>query len=166
MAWQRRVLVVANQTAGSDELLSALRTRAEGGPAGFTLLIPCGPAGRRDARQRLNDALERMRAAGLEVDGRLGEDPNPLFAITEVWDAAAYDEIVISTFPSGTSHWMNLDLPQRVAKITDAPVEHVVSAKAPAKTADAYEVRSPPPRRSASDKISGVFGTPRAPKAG
>jgi hypothetical protein len=157
-------LVVANQTAGSDELLEALRKRVEGGPAGFTLLIPCGPGGRTDARTRLNQAVDRMRAAGLEVDGRLGDDPNPLFAITEVWDAASYDEIVISTFPSGTSHWMNLDLPQRVAKITDAPVEHVVSAKPADTSADAYEAHSPPQPRSTSDKISGVFGTPRAPR--
>lgn len=153
--------MVANQTAGSDELLTALRKRAEDGPAGFTLLIPCGPAGRTETRKRLDEAVDRMRAAGLEVEGRLGDDPNPLFSVTEVWDASAYDEIVISTFPSGTSHWLNLDLPQRVAKITDAPVEHVVSAKPAATSADAYEVRSPPPRRSVSDQISGVFGAPR-----
>jgi hypothetical protein len=26
------------------------------------------------------------------------------------------------------SHWLNCDLPQRVARLTDAPVEHVVAA--------------------------------------
>jgi hypothetical protein len=69
-----------------------------------------------------------MRAAGLEVVGKLGCDSNPMFALTEEWDASKFDEIVISTFPSGVSHWMNLDLPQRVARLTDAPVEHVVAA--------------------------------------
>jgi hypothetical protein len=68
-----------------------------------------------------------MRAADLEVVGKLGIDSNPMFALTEEWDAAKFDEIVISTFPSGVSHWLNLDLPQRVARLTDAPVEHVVA---------------------------------------
>jgi hypothetical protein len=134
VAWQTNVLVVANRTAGSDELIGALRRRAEVGPVRCTLLMPAGPGGRADARERLDEALARIRAAGVEAEGRIGVDPNPLFCIGEVWDPAHYDEIILSTFPSGISHWMNLDLPQRVAKLTDAPVEHVVSepARAPA----------------------------------
>ena len=128
MPWQTNVLVVANRTSGSDELIECLRRRADKGPTAFTLLVPAGADTREDARERLDQALARMRATGLQVVGKLGVDPNPLFALTEVWDAAKFDEIVISTFPSGVSHWMNLDLPQRVARLTDAPVEHVVSA--------------------------------------
>ena len=127
MPWQSNVLVVANRTAGSEELITTLRRRADAGPTAFTLLVPCDGGGRSEARDRLDAALTLMRAAGLEVVGKLGIDSNPLFALTEVWDPAKFDEIVISTFPSGVSHWMNLDLPQRVARITDAPVEHVVA---------------------------------------
>jgi hypothetical protein len=129
VAWQRTVLVVANRTAGSDELIERLERRAAEGPLRCTLLMPVGPD-RSDAYERLEDALIRMHRAGIEVEGRLGVDPNPLFCISEVWDPAHYDEIVISTFPSGVSHWLNVDLPQRVARLTDAPVEHVVSAEA------------------------------------
>jgi hypothetical protein len=129
VAWQRTVLVVANRTAGSDELIERLERRAAEGPLRCTLLMPVGPD-RSDAYERLEDALIRMHRAGIEVEGRLGVDPNPLFCISEVWDPAHYDEIVISTFPSGVSHWLNVDLPQRVARLTDAPVEHVVSAGA------------------------------------
>jgi hypothetical protein len=68
-----------------------------------------------------------MHRAGIAVEGRLGIDSNPIFCIGEVWDPAHYDEIVISTFPTGVSHWLKVDLPQRVRKLTDAPVEHVVS---------------------------------------
>ena len=39
MPWTTSVLVVANVTAGSDELLEALRSRAEQGPTRFTLLV-------------------------------------------------------------------------------------------------------------------------------
>jgi hypothetical protein len=128
--WQTNVLVVANRTAGSDELIATLRRRADKGPTAFTLLMPADHGARDDARDRLGAALGGMRAAGLEVVGKLGIDSNPMFALSEVWDAALFDEIVISTFPSGVSHWMNLDLPQRVARFTDAPVEHVVAQPA------------------------------------
>ena len=132
MAWQTNVLVVANRTAGSDELIAALKRRAERGPIRCTLLVPAGHGFREEARGRLEEALARMREAGIDSDGRVGVDPNPLFCVGEVWDPSRYDEIIISTFPSGVSHWLNLDLPQRVAKLTDAPVEHVVSAGQPA----------------------------------
>jgi hypothetical protein len=128
VAWQTKLLVVANRTAGSDELIDMLERRAAQGPLHCTLLMPVGPDGRSNAYERLEDALIRIHRAGIAVEGRLGIDPNPLFCIGEVWDPARYDEIVISTFPSGISHWMNLDLPQRVRKLTDAPVHHVVSS--------------------------------------
>lgn len=128
MPWQTNVLVVANRTAGSDELIETMKRRAAKGSTAFTLLVPADPGARDDARDRLDAALERMRSEGLEVVGKLGVDSNPMFALCEEWDAARFDEIVLSTFPSGVSHWMNLDLPQRVARYTDAPVEHVVAA--------------------------------------
>lgn len=124
MAWQTNVLVVANRTAGSDELIDALKRRAERGSMTCTLLVPAGAG----ASKRLEAALGRIRAAGLEADGHVGVDANPLFALAEVWDRSVYDEIVVSTLPTGVSHWLNLDLPQRIARLTDAPVEHVVAA--------------------------------------
>ena len=127
MAWQTSVLVVANRTAGSDELIDALKRRAERGPLSCTLVVPADPGQREDARERLEKAVQRMRAAGLDVSGALGVDSNPLFAVAEIWDPAVYDEIVVSTLPSGVSHWLNVDLPQRLARLTDVPVEHVVS---------------------------------------
>jgi hypothetical protein len=128
VTWQTNLLVVANRTAGSDELLDALRRRAERGAVTCTLLMPAGPGGREEARGRLDEALALMAAAGIEAEGKIGVDPNPLFCIGEIWDPGHYDEIIISTLPGGLSHWLKVDLPQRVAKLTDAPVHHVVSA--------------------------------------
>jgi hypothetical protein len=124
VAWHTNVLVVANRTAGSDELIDALKRRAERGPMECTLLVPAGAG----AADRLEAALARLRAEGLDANGHVGVDANPLFSVAEVWDGSVYDEIVVSTFPTGVSHWLNVDLPQRIARLTDAPVEHVVAA--------------------------------------
>jgi hypothetical protein len=129
MAWKFSVLVVANVTAGSDELLQALRKRAQDGSAAFRLLVPAtghGRGGREGARARLDAALEKLRGAGLEVDGEVG-DADPIAAVHDVWDPKLYDEIVISTLPTGASRWLQVDLPHRVEKITGVQVSHVVA---------------------------------------
>ena len=128
MAWETSVLVVATITAESDELLAAMRARAERGPTRFTLLAPAtepGSAGREAAEGKLNAALERMREAGLKVDGRVG-DSDPIIAVHETWDPREYDEIIVSTLPTHESKWLLIDLPHRVARITGVPVTHVV----------------------------------------
>ena len=130
MAWQTRALVIANRTADSDQLLEALQERARSGPIAFTLLVPAGAGGNRDeARARLESACQRLRAAGLEVEGSLAHDADPLGAVHEAWDPAKYDEIVVCTLPTGVSKWLQVDLPHRVAKATDAPVTHVVAGE-------------------------------------
>jgi hypothetical protein len=124
VAWEFSVLVVANVTASSDELLTALRERAEAGACRFTLVMPGTGA---DRSERLEAALERMRDAGLEnVDGSIG-DPDPLVAVMDLWDPMKCDDIVVSTLPTGSSRWMGLDLPHRLEKLTSVPVRHVVS---------------------------------------
>jgi hypothetical protein len=127
MAWQTSALVIANRTVDSDQLLKALEERARSGPVKFTLLVPCGPTGRDGARGRLEAACERLREAGLEVEGSLARDSEPLAAAHQAWDPAKYDEIVVCTLPTGASKWLQVDLPHRLQKLTDAPVTHVVA---------------------------------------
>ena len=124
MAWEFHVLVVANVTATSDELLNALRERSSRGACRFTLLMPREGDG---ADGRLGEALQAMRAAGLEnVSGQVG-DPDPIVATMELWDPMKFDEIVVSTLPTGSSRWLGLDLPHRLEKLTSVTVRHVVS---------------------------------------
>ena len=124
MAWEFSLLVVANVTASSDELLDCLRERAEKGACRFTLIMPATGA---DARSRLDAALARMDEAGLEhVEGSVG-DPDPVVAVMEIWDPMKFDEIIVSTLPTGSSRWLGLDLPHRLEKLTSVPVRHVVS---------------------------------------
>lgn len=144
MPWEYSVLVVANVTAGSDELIEALRRRAEKDPVRFTLLVPAtggGRGGREAAHRRMDAALERMRAAGLQVEGRIG-DSDPLVAVHDAWDPREYDEIVVSTLPTAASKWLQVDVPHRVERITGIPATHVV-AQEPRREIQGM----PPPKR-------------------
>jgi hypothetical protein len=134
------VLVVANRTAESPELIDALRERAAQGEVTFTLLVPSTPhgvawaadmhSGGGEAEGHMNNAVERMRAAGLNVkDGKVG-DPDPIAAVQDEVNFATYDEIVVSTLPGGISKWLKLDLPHRVERTTGLPTTHVVANEA------------------------------------
>ncbi|HWD65258.1 MAG TPA: hypothetical protein VG405_08790 [Solirubrobacteraceae bacterium] len=132
MAWKKNVLVVANVTASSEELLAALSRLAEGTTSQFTLLVPATPfaGGREAAQSALDMALSRLREAGLAVAGQLG-DPDPCLAVSEIWNPREYDEIVVSTLPLGSSKWLHAGLPERIGRLTGAPVTHVVSQPSP-----------------------------------
>ena len=130
MAYKRSVLVVANRTAGSDELLEALRARAEQGPTSYTLVVPpttAGRQGREAAEAKLELALKRAREAGIALTGQLGP-PEPLDAVQAVWDPRKFDEVIVSTLPGQASKWMLMDLPHRVARFTGVQVTHVVGS--------------------------------------
>jgi hypothetical protein len=124
MAWEFHVLVVANLTAGSEELLAALRERADQNACRFTLLVPrSGP----ESAALLEEALEAMRAAGLpKVEGYMG-DRDPIVAVMEIWDPRKFDEIVVSTLPTGVSRWLEIALPRRLERLTSVNVRHVVA---------------------------------------
>ena len=139
-----RILVVANQTADSDQLLDVLRERASGGPTRFTLLVPvthrgaataaadwpdvAAAADEAEADERMSRALERFRSFGLDVEGRLGV-PDALAAVREETGRQRYDQIIVSTLPLHVSKWLKLDLPHRVERATGLPVIHVTASE-------------------------------------
>lgn len=131
-----QVLVVANRTAGSEELLDALRERAHAGPAHFHLVVPATPhgvswaadmhSGTATAEHDLEGALARLRELGIDCDGEVG-DPDPIAAVHDSAHFGRYDEVIVSTLPKHLSRWLKLDLPRRVAHATGLPVKHVVA---------------------------------------
>ena len=141
MPWKRQILVVANVTAGSQTLLNALSDRAERDPTAIHLIVPASPSreGRAAAKQTLEDAVAQLRAAGLEAAGAIGPS-DPLTATIEAWDPKRFDEIVVSTLPMRLSKWLHAGLPERIEKLTGAPVTHIISQ--PPKPA--VEVAPPP----------------------
>jgi hypothetical protein len=123
------VLVVANLTASSQHLLHALKARAERSPIRITLVMPAqgpGLGGREAVKARLDEALEGMRAAGLEAEGAIG-DADPMEAVAECFDPARHDEAFVCTLPGRSSKWLQHDFPHRVARFTGVPVTHVVA---------------------------------------
>lgn len=147
MTWKRSFLVVANVTATSGELIGELKSRADQQPCTFTLVIPATPfgGGREAANTTLGKALEDLHEAGLEADGNVG-NADPILAVTDAWDPKRYDEIIVSTLPMRFSKWLHAGLPERIGKLTDAPVTHVVSQ--PPKPELAVAPPPAPPDRS------------------
>src|SRR5690349_10167187 len=121
-------LLVAHQTAESDELLAAARELAQQDPeAEFVLLVPATPVGSllvweegetaEVARRQARAGRARLEALGLRVaDARTG-DPDPVAAVgDELRDGRRYDAIVVSTLPAGMSRWLKLDVVSRLQR--------------------------------------------------
>jgi hypothetical protein len=126
-------LAVANRTASGNELLEALKAKADQFTERdrrqlFIVLVPQeggdGHAARR-ARTRLKLVLDRLRVRELYAAGMIG-DPDPFTAIMNALQYFRVDDIVISTFPETKSGWLRTDLIERVRRATGKPVEHVV----------------------------------------
>jgi hypothetical protein len=135
-------LVVANQTVGGEPLFEVLRRRAAESPHRFTVIVPQdGGQGHHtdEAKARLNALLTRLREEGIAAAGGIG-DPDPYTAVVNALQFFPVDDIVISTLPRMRSRWMRADLVDRVGRVTQAPVEHVVvdlegaGAREPAQT--------------------------------
>jgi DNA-binding LacI/PurR family transcriptional regulator len=123
----KNVLVVANQTVVSEELLRRIRERAAQGRAAFLIVAPQGDDEQHDdADRRLRRALTALRSEGINAHGQIVH-PDPYTAARHAVNDERVDEIIVSTFPGEKSGWLRRDLVQRLRKDTGLPVEHVVS---------------------------------------
>jgi hypothetical protein len=120
----RRILVIANRTVASDALADALAQRAGDEGAAVTIVVPGPVSGREEATGRLELALGRLRAAGVQADGRVGAD-SPLVAAEEEYDARHYDEIVVATVQGEEKGWQAAGLPGHIGRRTGAIVHTV-----------------------------------------
>jgi hypothetical protein len=135
------VLVVANETLTGDELIAALRKRAERGPIRVAVVAPVstpqeGYVVYRDSRRaaagrRLDRTLHALREAGIPAYGGVFDD-EPLAAVKDVLAVEDVDEIIVATHPQTKSGWMRKNLLEEIRKLAgDRPVEHVVADVAP-----------------------------------
>jgi hypothetical protein len=127
-----RILVVANKTAESPELLEAMR--AKGTNHEYVLVVPASggalekaadpDAAREHTQPHLDAALAKMRSEGFTVEGTIG-DSDPTAAVQDAANFSQFDEIIISTLPLRVSKWVKLDLPSKAGRATGLPVTHV-----------------------------------------
>ena len=121
-----RILVVANKMAATPALVEAVRARAATGPAGFFMLVPNpGHLAFDRASEDVHEgevvlalALPPLEeATGTEIGGRVASSPNAYDDIVAELSSGDYDEIILETPPSHVSHWLHIDLPQRIAQL-------------------------------------------------
>jgi hypothetical protein len=134
---QRRVLVVANETLAGDELIEAVRRRAERGPIRVAVVAPVNEprAGyvvyedsrRAAAGRRLDRTLTRLRETGIPAHGGVYE-AGPLDAVRDILAQEPIDELIVSTHPEAKSGWLRRNLLDEIRRAAgERPVEHVVA---------------------------------------
>jgi membrane protein implicated in regulation of membrane protease activity len=133
---RRRVLVVANRTLRGDELRAELLRRASDG-AELRIVAPilCSrvhyiasdiDSELREARLRLNEALEWAASQGLPASGVVGDPNVALGAIEDELRTSGADEVIVSTHPPGQSNWLETGIVERLREELDIPVTHLV----------------------------------------
>jgi len=95
------------------------------------------------------------------AEGMVG-DADPIVAVQEAWNPGRYDEVVVSTLTEGASHWLQVDLPHRVARLTDCQVRHVA---VPVRHVEQRPPAPPPPRRSMLESALSLMRSGRAKRA-
>jgi GABA permease len=132
----RKILVIANETVGGDELLTLLGAKSIDVDEQVLLVCPAlnsrvrtwtsdeDPA-RAGAQERLDASLTRLADAGVSARGEIG-DGDPLQALEDALREFPADEIVVSTHPPGRSHWLEQGVVEQARQRYDVPITHVV----------------------------------------
>ena len=133
---ERRILVIANETVGGEELLAILRQKAEGVRSRVLVVCPAlnspvrtwasdEDGARAAAQTRLDASLAQLARDGIQAEGEVG-DGDPVQAIEDALRTFGADEIVISTHPEGRSNWLERDVVGSARERFAVPITHVV----------------------------------------
>ncbi|HEX6388872.1 MAG TPA: hypothetical protein VFZ89_05490 [Solirubrobacteraceae bacterium] len=131
----RRVLVIANETVGGDELRAALEERALLDPE-VRVVCPILPSRAHyltsdidrelaEAHERLELTLTWAREQGIDATGRVSQEP-PLGAAADALRDFPADEVIVSTHPPSRSRWLESGLVEHLRAELEIPVQHVV----------------------------------------
>jgi len=132
---RRRVLVVANETLGSDRIWDVAHLEAGDG----TQIVVVAPAlngrlafwasdddgARRAAGERLRRSLAALRRRGYDAEGIVG-DADPVLAIEDALRVFPADEIVVATHPDPESNWLERRVVARARLRFPQPIHHVI----------------------------------------
>jgi hypothetical protein len=133
---ERRILVIANETVGGGRLRDEIHSRSEGYDEHVLVVTPAlnthlrhwasdEDNARVEAQKRLDASLDRLRAAGIDAKGEVG-DAEPVQAMEDALRLFGADEIIISTHPEGRSHWLEKGIVETARERFAVPITHVV----------------------------------------
>jgi nucleotide-binding universal stress UspA family protein len=134
---ERRILVIANETVGGEMLRQMILSKAESADEQVLVVVPAlnSPLrhwasdednARAAAAERLEASLQRLKEAGVDATGEVG-DGDPLQAMEDALRTFGADEIVISTHPEGKSHWLERGVVEKARERFMVPITHVVT---------------------------------------
>jgi hypothetical protein len=132
----RNILVVANETVVSRQLVDLIEARAAGGPVQVTVVAPVNQprqgyvvyydTRKAAARRRLDKTLELLRKEGIPATGVVVET-DPVSALRDANAQLEPDEVIVSTHPQQKSGWLRRNAVEQMRRVAgDIPFEHVV----------------------------------------
>jgi hypothetical protein len=133
---KRNILVVANETVVSRQLVDLIEARAAGGPVQVTVVAPVNQprqgyvvyydTRKAAARRRLDKTLDLLRKEGIPANGVVVET-DPVSALRDAIAQLEPDEVIVSTHPQQKSGWLRRNAVEQMRRVAgDIPFEHVV----------------------------------------
>ncbi len=120
-----RYLVVIDHTLGGTGLTSAVRGHtSEERDTQVDVIVPADQSETDAAQGRLEIELQRLGAEGIAATGRVVQ-ADPYEGICEAAGRQHYDGVIIATHSPTVSRWMRHDLPRRVERELQIPVEWI-----------------------------------------
>jgi hypothetical protein len=127
------VLVVATKTVAAPDLVARLKERAAGRPHRYTIICPRSEdVAEEQVVRDLAATIAELYRADIDATGLPISSDDPFEAVRNAIEHYRIDEVLISTFSGEESRWLQSGLIGRVREITDKPVTHVESGRAPA----------------------------------
>jgi hypothetical protein len=127
------VLVVATKTVNAPDLVTRLKERAGQRPHRYTIICPRSEdVAEEQVVRDLAATLAELYRSDIDATGLPISSDEPFQAVRNAIEHYRVDEILISTFAGEESRWLQSDLIGKVREITDKPVSHVESGRAPA----------------------------------
>ena len=135
-AREQRLMIVANQTCPCPALIDLAHARVH--PDGEILVVAPALNSRLRhlasdtdaavglAERRLSEAIQAFSDLGVRAHGEVG-DADPLLAMQDAMRTFAAQAIIVSTHPTGHSHWLEHNLISRAQSTFDVPIVHVES---------------------------------------
>ena len=135
-AQARNILVVANETVVSRQLVELIEARAAAGAVQVTVVAPVNQprqgyvvyydTRKAASRRRLDKTLDLLRKEGIPANGVVVET-DPVSALRDAVAQLEPDEVIVSTHPQQQSGWLRRNAVEQMRRVAgDIPFEHVV----------------------------------------